>query len=444
MCLRALVLLVASLLLCAVAYSSEAKVEELLATTEGQNTYFRVRLAEPPDLLQNTDSDRRLQQVFQALRAPRLASLPPWETPCYPVGQGTARGDLSTLSFIGCAKSGPKPELTLTYQRAGGGWSTARVALDLSRAGKLGDSGTDDSRRTPRQPSPAQQFATAQSEWLQTLEHEVRDPAGFLTYARLRLARKAGILETRDFSSRGGFGSGPEFLGSEMSYDTLSGARAVQESLQVDRALAGSGSDTTAPRTVSVSDIPGITVRAHPYDQMRRGRNPRVHPLAHLVPGDQYFLWFRSLAKLQELADFMQDWGETGLETANASDGARGVRERIQRQLCLPATLLSKVMGPALVKMSPSPAPTRSCVKAPTSPSYSTRRRRMSSGKRWTPAGTLLPRITRVPSVTRSRRPVCGSNPWCQRIGRSVRSARSTEASRSTRTPCLQWSGFWR
>ena len=354
MCLRALGLFVASLSLCAFAYSSDAKVEELLAATDGPNTYFRIRLAEPPDILQAGDADRRWQQSLQPLRGPRLASNPVWETPCYPVTPGPAWDrNASTplpLTFIGCAKSGAKPELLLTYPRAGGGWGTARVVPDLSRAGKLTESAADGGTRSRGLLTPAQQYAVAQTRWLEQLADDVDDPAGFLTYARLRLARKAGILAPRGFSSSAGFGRGTEFLSSELSYDTLTGARAIQESLQVDRALAGLASDTTAPRTVSVTDISGITVRAHPYDEMRKGRAPRVHPLAQLVPSDQYFLWFRSVAKLQELADFMQEWGETGLETADASDGARDLRQRIQAQLCLPEGLLSKALGTALVR----------------------------------------------------------------------------------------------
>ena len=61
--------------------------------------------------------------------------------------------------------------------------------------------------------------------------------------------------------------------------------------------------------------MPGITIAEHPWERMMAGKKPAPEPLAKLVPHDNYYLSFKSMRKLIELSDLMDQWG-TGLHQA--------------------------------------------------------------------------------------------------------------------------------
>ncbi|MCH8826834.1 MAG: hypothetical protein IIB16_07745 [Chloroflexi bacterium] len=56
-------------------------------------------------------------------------------------------------------------------------------------------------------------------------------------------------------------------------------------------------------RSVALSKIQGVTIASHPFDAMRGEVEPIHSPLAAMVPEDNYYLHFNTLAKLHELTD---------------------------------------------------------------------------------------------------------------------------------------------
>jgi hypothetical protein len=82
---------------------------------------------------------------------------------------------------------------------------------------------------------------------------------------------------------------------------------------------------------------------------MLAGRDPQPHPIERLLPLDQYAFEAASFASLIELADWMDAYGSPLLEWAEEKAEDARVKERLERQLCLPASALARKLGPMVI-----------------------------------------------------------------------------------------------
>src|SRR5262245_22850814 len=129
----------------------------------------------------------------------------------------------------------------------------------------------------------------------------------YLQYVALQLARRGERVSevSAQLTSLRGF-QGPNRVADVDLFSLVSGALAIQESLQLDtmvgqtparRTIPAAGS-TDRPRRsgpVPVSTLSGPTVQSHPWERLLAGRKPEVSGLARLVPEDFYLVEFRSL-----------------------------------------------------------------------------------------------------------------------------------------------------
>jgi hypothetical protein len=115
--------------------------------------------------------------------------------------------------------------------------------------------------------------------------------AGFQAIqARLHLGREEAGQDRRPSREEG-----PSLL------SLLGGRAAVQETLQLDRPLAGSPG--AAGEAVPLAEIPGVGVASHPWKEMLGTRKPAVPALALCVPVDRAFLYLPAPAEaLAELS----------------------------------------------------------------------------------------------------------------------------------------------
>ncbi len=137
--------------------------------------------------------------------------------------------------------------------------------------------------------------------------------------------------------------------GNVSTFDLTTGAVAIEESLQLQR-MRGTGRDRTQTSTVSVASIAGVTVKSHPWEEMLAGRRPKPHAIEKLVPLDQYCFEVASFAKLVELADWMDEYGSPLVAWQGQSSEDAGVKERVERQICLPSSELARTFGPLLIR----------------------------------------------------------------------------------------------
>lgn len=141
-------------------------------------------------------------------------------------------------------------------------------------------------------------------------------------------------------------------------YSVFTGAAAIQESLQLEllgtapwspaqrAAIDGAGkSDALVP----LAGLSGPTVKSHPFSEMLKGRNPRLPPLAAVIPEDQYAVFFSDINRQIELADLMDEWGDNLLHQVEAGARDFKVREKVSRQLCLENSWLTRMFGDRVI-----------------------------------------------------------------------------------------------
>jgi hypothetical protein len=143
-------------------------------------------------------------------------------------------------------------------------------------------------------------------------------------------------------------------------FDVFSGATAVQESLQLDtmrgQAAAWIGqSNDPARNTVLVSGLHGPDVKSHPWGKMLAaqeisGKKAQVSPLSLCVPDDQYYIEFRTLAKLLDVVEAGDLWGDHIFSQAVQSAQTQKVSERLKTQLAMQTDPLIRPFYDMVVK----------------------------------------------------------------------------------------------
>jgi len=318
--------------------SDHVRILSLDKARDGSHTVFKVLIQRPADMAALTVEEPYWgSQRIVWPRMPILTAIPSWDHPCYldypsdPVW-GT-RGRLDPLLFYGRCREDATLELTLRYPAEDGAWREVPVVLDLAGAAETG-----------AKESLRQHWAEAQAKWFHLLSQYAGDVGGFFTYASEQTLRKYDLPV--DPNSRVRWRQwGPS---EERQYAVMTGALAVQESLQLDR-MTNTFRDR-GERSIAFADIPAVSVKSHPFDEMRGAAKPVHGALAAMVPEDHYLLRFRNVARLLEVLDFSQSWGGSLLRLARPVGTDHGTRERTLGQLCLPDSILSRMLGPAVIR----------------------------------------------------------------------------------------------
>jgi hypothetical protein len=176
----------------------------------------------------------------------------------------------------------------------------------------------------------------------------------YLQYVALQLGRREKKVdavgdEIARLTGRAGGGRFNEHVNDVDVFSLFTGALAVQESLQLD-AMRGRRQGRPFPvrpnekpadpaerrkQAVAVADIPGPTVKSHPWDQLLTGAKVDPGPLARCVPDDFYLIEFRSLTKMLDAMELSDLWGTHLLNQAARDARTQQVGERLKAQLAL-------------------------------------------------------------------------------------------------------------
>ena len=132
----------------------------------------------------------------------------------------------------------------------------------------------------------------------------------------------------------------------DRTFDFFSGARAVAENLQFDRALPAS---TAGESLVPIENIPGVTVSQIDWAPIVKGWSPEIDPLAPVVPADQHAVFFRDFKSLVALLDELKRDGSPVARLVETRSEDDHVSERYQRQLGIPLTTLGRLLGPTVI-----------------------------------------------------------------------------------------------
>jgi hypothetical protein len=233
----------------------------------------------------------------------------------------------SPAVFVGRLNKPGKQDFLLRCPQSEGKWQYLPVSIDFGQANP-GD-------------GLAKQWLRSQAA---SLSGAYPDDNSFFPYARSRLLARLGVATTTQPTEP--WMQRPE--GSEQLYEITTGALAMQESLQLDR-MRNADLDTGA-RDVPLDRIKGVAVRSHPWKEMIGARQPQIEPIAALVPEDQYYVRFTTTRALSDFFEFADAWGGSLLSVAETGGRDYGVKEKIENQICLKSSWLSKLLGPAVIE----------------------------------------------------------------------------------------------
>lgn len=319
-----------------IAIADEAAPEpvfRLEKAVENEVLYFCVWLEQPDGADRSAFEQRGMfgQSRFQSTWSEaELYGRPAWRCPCYVESFSADQFTGSKLQFFGKCSVEDVVHLTLRFPHKSGVWRETPVKLDFANA------------RTAELETLRRGWAVAQARHFETLQYCVGGVGGYFTFAAGQTRRQHDIPADQN---------NVRLIRTEPSrelYDLTTGALAIQKSLQLDR-MTDPNRDRSE-RLVNFEDILPVTVRSHTFDEMRKGKTPVHSALAELVPEDQYYLRFNSMDKLRELLDFANQWGPSLLRLAEPVGADYGIAERVRQQLCLPDTLISRMLGPTVVR----------------------------------------------------------------------------------------------
>lgn len=126
-------------------------------------------------------------------------------------------------------------------------------------------------------------------------------------------------------------------------YAMSTGALAIQESLQLEE-MTGRR-DVAYERDTDIGVLEGPQVRSHPFEEMLEGRNTRFFSIASLVPFDNYYCHFSSIAKEIEASDLLKQWGTSLLRGMTVSARDSDLPSRYMEQICIDVSQLTRLFG---------------------------------------------------------------------------------------------------
>jgi hypothetical protein len=361
-------------------------VQELRTQRVGNTTYFQVRF-QPPDDLRLPRFDERLGWRTgnrpAVNRLPRLVPQDGKACNVYlrltfaderrPVPRGgviPAMPAVDGLDFVGKLQGQGNTRFLLIYPteparadttakddnaselakllRQQGSWREEAVTLDFTKARPVAVPANGFARKPEERPSGDDLeglWAAAQAGQFAVLD-ALSPEFGLYGFAREATARKYQVA-TPALPRRGDPTN--RFFDAHRLYETTTGAAAIAESLALHRMRSQNFRDN-ADRTVDLGRVPGIDIAEHPWLKMMAGQKPAPEPLSRLVPYDNYYLHFKSIVKLLDASDLLDQWGTTLARAYEVNSRDYRLKERLERQLCLKSTKLARTFGPAVVR----------------------------------------------------------------------------------------------
>ena len=132
----------------------------------------------------------------------------------------------------------------------------------------------------------------------------------------------------------------------EDTYAVFTGGRAISENLQLDRTLILRAEDKAE---VDIAALEGITVQEMDWAPLIEGLEPESDPLAAIIPADQHALFFPSFQAMLDTMDEAASHGTPVLRLMDPRSEDGRTRERYERQLCMKADVLSRLLGPQVI-----------------------------------------------------------------------------------------------
>jgi hypothetical protein len=339
--------------------ADDPRVKELRTQRIGEAMYFHVKLQPPDDMDLPALTEAALAKPTEWVRR-RLAILPRLVARdgkhrdvyfSFPVPLRPQR--LDTLEFYGRVEGELPDDFLLVYPNGRSeDWLKKKElfaddVLDLQTTGQAAV--TLDFSTARKLPNRRDGSADLEESWANAkVRHfaalEVLTPEfGYYAVAREATARKYHV-------NADGFlkPPAPEIVRHRL-YEMTTGAAALTESLAQQRMLR-TRLEPNSKRTVGLSTIRGIDVAEHPWEKMMGGKRPAAEPLAELVPHDNYYVTFHNLRAFLSFGELLDQWGGNIMRAVEVHSRDYHIRERYEKQLCLPSIKLVRQIDPKLIR----------------------------------------------------------------------------------------------
>jgi hypothetical protein len=232
-------------------------------------------------------------------------------------------------------------------------WAEEPLILNFSEAKSLPVPEGGFQRNAERSPRPDDlegRWAEAQATFFALME-EGTPEFGFYSFAREATSR---LYQVPAPSLRWGWNRGPDIgrpgESTRRLYEVTTGASAITESLALERLRDPKFRRDAEERSIPIEKVRGIDIDEHPWRKMMGDKRPEPETLARLVPHDNYYVHFKSIAKFLEAGDLLDQWGTTLLRAVEPNSKDHRLKQRLEQQLCLKSTGLARLFGPAVVK----------------------------------------------------------------------------------------------
>ena len=192
------------------------------------------------------------------------------------------------------------------------------------------------------------------ADWMEALARQL-GAGSFKAFASQRLGELAALA--RPAKAAGRPGSGRMALSPAVRrtddlatlMETTTGATAIQEALQTDRALFLSSA--REPATLPLASLKGPALARHPWTEMiqRLGAAVPDEPLAAFAPADFYFVRVTGVSALLRLLDQVDSWGTAAAQLTSGDAEDHGLVARYMAELGLDRGPLTSALGPAAV-----------------------------------------------------------------------------------------------
>ncbi|TXC67866.1 hypothetical protein FRC91_19475 [Bradymonadales bacterium TMQ1] len=127
---------------------------------------------------------------------------------------------------------------------------------------------------------------------------------------------------------------------------TYTGLRAVEETLQIERALFTRAAPESA-RTIDLASIEGVGLAEHPWEAMiaELDREPSIEPLAAFVPEGMAYVHAHDLRSLVRLAGELDTWIAPLAQALESNAGSHHLMQRYETMLGIERSGLSEHLG---------------------------------------------------------------------------------------------------
>lgn len=172
-------------------------------------------------------------------------------------------------------------------------------------------------------------------------------PGGAWFRHQARAARLALNLAPTSGEGRGLARRGTRSSELVETFELFSGGRAVSENLQLDRVLPPLQPNETP---VKLDSIRGIAIQEIDWGRLVKDSQPKLDPLASIIPADQHAVFFPSFQAALTLADEAAAHDTPLFRAVQPRSEDAHVVHRYQRQLGLPLSQLARIVGPQVAK----------------------------------------------------------------------------------------------